>query len=183
MKENRDTRISVDLLEHKQPYLDWCKAQNTSPSEAFRQIVAKLTAGKKCDPPQGKIEIDAPEKPTIRKEIVLTPSEFKLVESIAAAEGFSVAKWLVALVRNRITDTPQFGQTELELLADSNFQLLKIGQNLNQLVKVLNSTDHDPSEYRSTLSETVQRMESTFKTHKIAVSNAVNANVRRWRIK
>src|SRR5450631_3282552 len=182
MKENRDTRISVDLLEHKQPYLDWCKAQNTSPSEAFRQIVAKLTSGKKSDPIQGAIEIDTPERPTKRKWIYLTQSEFKLVETIATAEGFSVAKWLVALVRNKITDTPQFGQAELESLTQSARQLSSIGKNLNQLVKVLNNTSRDPSEYRSTLSASIDEIKSAFKTHKIAVSNAVIANVRRWRI-
>ena len=40
----RPNRINIDLQVYKQPWLDYCKAHAISPSEAFRQIVAKLTA-------------------------------------------------------------------------------------------------------------------------------------------
>jgi len=186
MKKNRTSRITVDLLEHKQAWLDLCEKNGVTPSDAIRSAVAHLIARQAqatTDNGSQPVSVGEPEKATVRKKIGLTPSESDHIAEIAAAEGFSVAKWLVALVRNRLTGTPQFGQAELELLARSNLNLLAIGRNLNQLVKVLNSSSRDPSVYRSTLSETIKEIESAFKDHTKKVSNVMIANVERWRIK
>lgn len=180
----RPTQVTMDLLELKQPWLDWCKALSLAPSDAFRQIVARLVAkqGGASSSIQGAAEIEAgqPERPTARKEVSLTPSELMRVEAIAAAEGFSVTKWIIALIRARLTATPQLGQRELELLARSNLQLLAIGRNLNQVAKALNSTPHDRSVYRVGL---IEDLEAAIKSHTKSVSDAMTANVERWRIK
>ena len=179
--KKRDTRITVDLLGYKQPWIDWCKAQGHEPAHAFRQIVARLTAGgTAAASTPAEVEPHQPERTTKRKEVALTPSELERVEAIAQAEGYSVSRWLAALVRARLTSTPQFGQHELELLARSNLQLLKIGRNLNQVAKALNTSPHDHRAYRV---ELIEELEALIKAHTVSVSDAMTANIKRWRIK
>lgn len=177
MEKKRDTRVTVDLLAYKQPWLDWCEAQGLRPADAFRKIVARLVSRSTAAP--GTIVSDAPEKPTARREVKLTPSEDKVLESLAAAEGFSPTKWIVSLIRARLTGTAQYGQRELELLDRSNMRLLAIGRNLNQVAKALNASPADYSLYRVELIEDLQK---TIKEHTRTVSDAIAANVSRWRI-
>jgi predicted DNA binding CopG/RHH family protein len=132
----RPNRISVDLQEYKQPWLDYCKARGITPSAAFRQIVAKLTNGN-----------DAMERPVthavarkkVRVELRLTKAEIATVSEMARREGFSATRWIVALINARVYATPQLGQRELETLARSNLQMLAIGRNLNQLARAANA--------------------------------------------
>jgi hypothetical protein len=183
-QKGRPTQITMDLLGYKQPWLDWCKSQGVTPSEAFRRVVARLVAAKSkdavTDQALAAIVIGEPQKPTARKEITLTASEMAHVEALAAAEGFSATKWIVALIRARLTGTGQYGQRELELLAQSNLQLLAIGRNLNQVARALNSTPQDRTVYRIAL---IDALRAHIKAHTKLVSNAMAANVHRWRIK
>jgi hypothetical protein len=184
VKNVRNTRVTVDLLGYKQPWLDWCETQAVTPSDAFRRVVARLVANKgdagRTDQTLAGTVDGEPEKPTARKEITLTASEMAHVEALAAAEGFSATKWIVALIRARLTGTGQYGQRELELLAQSNLQLLAIGRNLNQVARALNSTPQDRTVYRIAL---IDALRVHIKAHTKLVSNAMAANVHRWRIK
>ena len=178
----RPTQITMDLQAYKQPWLEWCKEQGVTPSEGFRRIVARLTAKSESNPNivPARIETDQPERPTIRKEVALTRSEFVRVEALADAEGFSVTKWIIALIRARLTSSAQFGQHELELLGRSNAYLLAIGRNLNQIAKALNSMPYDRNIYPPGL---IEELVAEIKTHTKAVSEAMSANVERWRLK
>ena len=173
----RPTQVTMDLQGYKQPWLDWCDARGMKPSDAFRKIVAKLVS----QPAEsaGAIQFEQPEKPTVRREVKLTLSEDKALEARAAAEGFSPTKWMVSLIRAKLTGTAQYGQRELELLDRSNMRLLAIGRNLNQVAKALNASPADYSLYRVELIEDLQK---TIKEHTRTVSDAIAANVSRWRI-
>jgi hypothetical protein len=178
----RPNQVTVDLQAYKQPWLDWCKANDVTSSVAFRAIVQKLTS-KAMTPAvvearTGVIIAEA-EKPTIRKEVALTPSESVMVEELAASDGFSAAKWIVGLIRARLTMAAQFGQLELEALDRSNMRLLAIGRNLNQVARALNTAPHDRSAYRVDL---IEELGSVISEHTKAVSNAMKANLERWRI-
>lgn len=176
MDKKRDTRVTVDLLNYKKPWLDWCQQQGLQPGDAFRKVVARLTARSAAG---GAIRADAPEKPTVRREIKLTISEAERLDELAALEGFSPTKWVVSMIRARLTGTAQYGQRELELLDRSNMRLLAIGRNLNQVAKALNASPADYSLYRVELIEELQR---AIKDHTRTVSDAIAANVNRWRI-
>jgi hypothetical protein len=173
----RPTQVTMDLQGYKQPWLDWCDARGMKPSDAFRKIVAKLVS-QPVDAVRA-VQFDQPEKPAARREVKLTPSEDKALEALAATEGFSPTKWIVSLIRGRLTGTAQYGQRELELLDRSNMRLLAIGRNLNQVAKALNASPADYSLYRVELIEDLQK---TIKEHTRTVSDAIAANVSRWRI-
>ena len=179
MDKKRTNSVTVDLLTYKEPWLAWCKSQNTTPSAALRQIVARLTAATPADQAPPNPAPGQPEKPTARKEIALTPSELARVEAIAEREGFSVTKWIVALIRARLSNTPQFGRDELELLGESNLRLLAIGRNLNQIARALNTNPHDRSVYRV---EMVEELSAAIKAHVQIASGAIAANTQRWAI-
>lgn len=126
------------------------------------------------------MEADAPEKPARRCEIKLTPSEYRVASAIAKRDGFALPRWIVGLIRSRLTSTPQFGQQELEVLARSNLNLLAIGRNLNQVAKALNVAKADRGVYRVELIEQIWEM---VKEHAAHVAVAIAANTERWRIR
>jgi hypothetical protein len=178
-KKKRTTNVSVDLLDLHEPWLMWCKANGVSSSDGFRLIVKKLTANTQSNKTNYSTNEGVKEKPTIKRKLSLTESEFKAIEEQAKAEGFSVAKWLISLIRARLTKQAQLGQVELELLARSNMQLLAIGRNLNQLAKALNRIPVDPSQYRLDL---IELLEEKIQSHTKIVSGIVSSNVNRWSI-
>jgi hypothetical protein len=186
MGTKRASRITVDLLGHKQAWLDLCKRSGTTPSDAIRSAVGLILAREARRHPAGteaafrQVEVSQPEKISVRKKIGLTRSEANCIEQIASTEGFSSAKWIVALIRARLTNTAQFGQAELEALAESNLRLLAIGRNLNQVARALNTSIEDRHLYRI---EMIEALSHEITKHAQLVSNQMTANVERWRVK
>jgi len=110
VKKARNSRVTVDLLAYKQPWLDWCQAQGVTPSDALRRVVARLVAAKRkvevTDQAPAAILRGERERPIARKEISLTASELARVQALAAAEGFSATKWIVALIGQDLRGQP-----------------------------------------------------------------------------
>lgn len=186
MGSKRASRITVDLLGDKQAWLDLCKRSGTTPSDAIRSAVGLILAREArrtsavTELDFRQIEVSQPEKITVRKKIGLTRSEATYIEQIASAEGFSSAKWIVALIRARLTNTAQVGQSELEALAQSNLRLLAIGRNLNQVARALNTSPEERHVYRIEMIEALRREISEHTRH---VSIQMTANIERWKIK
>ena len=177
MHTARPNRINIDLQHYKQPWLDYCKAHNTTPSEAFRMVAAKLIGAKKgasSEAGEGGSGIK------VRKVIKLTRSEILAAEELADREGFHLTRWIVALVRARLMRGAQLGQHELELLARSNMQILALGRNLNQIARVLNSNPSDPSALHP---ELIERVMVLLQEHTARVAQVLAANVQRWSVK
>lgn len=168
----RPNRINIDLQGYKQQWLDYCKANDVTPSEAFRQIVAKLTAN-----PVPHTEFTAATADAkIRREVRLTESELAQAEVIAHQEGFSLPRWIVALINARLEGTPQLGQHELEALARSNQQLLALGRNLNQLARIANGN----SAQVVCEKEDIETLRVFVTDHVRRVTAVLSANVKRW---
>jgi hypothetical protein len=170
--------MNVDLQEYKQPWLDYCAAKGVTPSEAFRQIVAKLVG-------QDSLEKSRPGDDELldgwfRTRVRLTEAEYKEANAIAFHEGFSLGKWIVALVRARLGSGAQLGQDELEALARSNMQLLTLGRNLNQIAKALNVS---PENYRLFNVALIETLQVSIKDHTAIVASVMASNVDRWKQK
>jgi hypothetical protein len=169
----RPNRINIDLGEYKQLWLDYCKAHSTTPSEAFRRIVARLTAGAAPEPPPKEAPLSA-EK--VRREIRLTRSELTRAEAIARHEGFSLTRWIVALINARLDKSPQLGQRELEVLARSNLQMLAIGRNLNQLARAANNGIPIGTGGR----DLIEAVRTAIMQHAGQVASVMTTNTSRW---
>jgi len=184
--KGRPSQFTMDLLAYKQPWLEWCNASGVTPSDAFRQIVARLVTGKggatapPTAAPLAPSASTADDRPTVRKEISLTATELAQVEALAHEEGFSVSRWLVAIVRARLTGTRPLGQRELEVLRQSNAELLAVGRNLNQIAKALNQTPQNRSFYSVAQ---IEALSSQIKAHCVVVASVMAEDQRRWRTK
>jgi len=199
MNDTKAKRIitSFEIGELKEPWLRWCEANNNGDSgDALRQVIRKLAhkeiavmhspiPSEETDVPAVKAiyKVEAVSEKKLKRgmEIRFTESEREALKARAAAEGFSTAnQWVVALVRANLTETPQFGASEIAVLGESNHQLLAIGRNLNQIAKAMNSVKGDRDEYDHQL---VDELAKAVRTHVKKVGDALRASIYRWKLK
>ena len=172
--------LSVDLGELKDPWTAWCVTQGVKPSTAIKEVVAKLTGGAGIPKPGRAVESQGTrDDQRVRREIKLTGSENSLAAKHAAAAGYSVPRWLLALVRAQLTGAAQFGQGEQELLGKSNYLLLTMGRNLNQIAKHLNTSPEDRGAYDVVA---IEEARQAIDTHVKTVARLIESNVERWKL-
>lgn len=178
--QKRAGLFAVDLLDCREPWLDWCAANGLKPTSALRDLVRRTvqSRSKARGVSAGSVKIHSPERPTERREIALTVSELFRASALAEAEGFSVPKWLVAVVRARLTHTPQFGAFELEALAESNRRLSTISRQLHQLNLLLTG---QASEVPDVM--TIDDIRREIASHTIKVSQLMASSLERWTVR
>jgi len=113
-------------------------------------------------------------------ELNLTTSELAAMKRMAGHEGYVPTKWVVAMVRTKLTGQPHVGQPELERLTRSNQQLLALGRNLNQIAKVLNTSPQSRAAFRV---EVITELARVIRTHTDKVSDVLRGTVERWQLR
>ncbi|MFC7380497.1 plasmid mobilization relaxosome protein MobC [Brevundimonas sp. GCM10030266] len=73
----------------------------------------------------------------------LDEADLRLLEVEAAATGLSRTQWSVALIRRRLHDRPQFSRPEALALIEVRRELRRIGVNVNQIARALNTAVMD----------------------------------------
>ncbi|AQW70231.1 plasmid mobilization relaxosome protein MobC [Pseudomonas parafulva] len=84
-------------------------------------------------------------------------------------------RWILDAIRIGLTHASQFGISEIDQLGESNYQLLTLGKNLNQIARALNIGHYKPV--------TIQRIDSLKRLidrHTTAVNRAIQASLERW---
>ena len=99
------------------------------------------------------------------------------IQERAELERCSQRRWVVDAIRAGLTREPQFGMKEIEALGESNYQLLSIGRNLNQVAKAMNEGRRD-----SVTIESIERLRQIIDAHTDKVSGAIRASLERWNI-
>jgi hypothetical protein len=179
-RAKRTTTVTVDLGELKAPWQAWCQAQGITPSDALRNALRQAMDRRATRAPAPRLRVTSkPERATARMEVNLTPSELAALKRMAGHEGYLPTKWVVAMVRAKLTGQPQVGQPELETLARSNQQLLALGRNLNQIAKVLNTSPENRSAFRV---EVITELSRVIRAHTDKVSDVLRGTVERWHI-
>lgn len=69
----------------------------------------------------------------------LGEADLRLLEAEAVAMGLSRTQWSVALIRRRLHDRPQFSRPETLALIEVRRELRRIGVNVNQIARALNT--------------------------------------------
>jgi hypothetical protein len=177
MTDRSNGVLSVQLGSLKQDWVSYCRSHGISPSDATRQVIRKLIGREHHTAATLSIDLPGASRVKARVEIRVTVEEHRAIAAIAAAEGFSVNSWIVALIRARLTGSPQFGQAELENLASSNGRLLAIGRNLNQIARALNAAPTELARFRP---EVIESLASEIKSHTATVGMLIQSNVQRW---
>jgi len=170
----RPGRINIDLGSYKQPWLDYCMRHGVKPNDAFRRIVAKLIA-EGVRGANERSDMDGGGK--LRREIRLTAHEVELASRIAYKEGYSLNRWLTAVILARLGSGQQLGQYELEALGRSNLLLLSIGRNLNQIAKAAGVANKGP---RRVPDERIAQLRQQINDHVNAVALLLARNIERW---
>lgn len=176
----RTTTVTVDLGELKVPWQAWCQAQGITPSHALRNALRQAMDRKATRAPAPPLRVTSkPERATARMEVNLTPSELAALKWMAGHEGYVPTKWVVAMIRTKLTGQPHVGQPELEGLARSNQHLLALGRNLNQIAKVLNAAPQNRTVFRV---EVITELSRVIQAHTKTVSDVLRGTLARWRL-
>jgi hypothetical protein len=177
-KENPCLNVYLGTL--KTPWADYCKALGKKPGaalkEAIEQQLEKAAKRPQSQPFQQTKEASDGEVKQ-RFEILLTPSEKAAIQERARLECCSQRRWVIDAIRAGLTKEPQFGMKEIEALGESNYQLLAIGRNLNQVAKAMNEGRRD-----SVTIQSIERIREIIDTHTDKVSGAIRASLERWNI-
>lgn len=158
------------------------KSHGRRPASELRTAIAKMLH-EEAAPREAALKMtqrdESPDEGGKRRlELRLTPSEFAAVQARANAGENTPQEWLIALLRAHLTATPQpVGKLERQALMESNYQLLKIGRNLNQIAKHLN--EGLPERFGS---EDVQSLRAEIRAHCERVSKTLRANTERWQV-
>lgn len=176
----RTTTITVDLGDLKAPWQAWCQQHGVTPSHALRNALRQAMDRSATRTPTPRLRVmPKRERATARIELNLTSSELAALKRMAGHEGYVPTKWVVAMVRTKLTGQPQVGQSELETLARSNQQLLALGRNLNQIAKVLNTTPQNRTAFRA---EVITELSRVIQSHTKKVSDVLRGTVERWQL-
>lgn len=178
--EKENPYLNVYLGSLKKPWSDYCESLGKKPGAALKEAIEQqLEKAKKLPTPKPYRQTrESPEgEPKVRFEILLTKSEKMAVQERANLERCSQRRWIVDAIRAGLTHEPQFGMKEVEALGESNYQLLSIGRNLNQVAKRLNEGRLEPVTV-----ETIERLRTRIDKHIDAVSSAIRASLERWNV-
>ena len=177
----RTTTVTVDLGELKAPWQAWCQNHGITPSHALRSALRQAMDRRATRAPAPRLRITPKaERATARMEVNLTPSELAALKRMAGHEGYVPTKWVVAMIRTKLTGQPHVGQPELEGLARSNQHLLALGRNLNQIAKVLNTAPQNRTAFRV---EVITELSRVIQAHTKKVSDVLRGTVARWQLR
>ena len=111
---------------------------------------------------------------TDRLELRLSKREKQYLHKHADAHHMTSNTFAVSIIRNYLDKTPLLTAAEVEALYQSNAQLLRIGRNLNQIARQLNSMEGG-----SITSEQITSLQNIIDIHTEKVGNLLLANKRR----
>jgi uncharacterized protein (DUF1778 family) len=80
-----------------------------------------------------------PGPPSTKITLRLAPHDMGLVETAASAAGVTRNQWCVRLIRRRVHGRPQFTPPESLCLIEVRRELRRIGVNVNQIARALNT--------------------------------------------
>ena len=176
------SRMGVRLSEEVKSRWDLlCKARGEKPATAARMLIEKELAS---DPSNGIVLPDRTRKPRRaqvkrRVAVELTESEIEGIRLRTQMRGGTRAAWIINLIRSALTVEPQFGDAEIEALTESNYQLLSIGRNLNQITRRLNEGQTQQEVELALLEELREKI----RKHTESVDRMILASRDRWNVK
>ena len=177
MVGNTSGTVTVRLGALREPLAIYCAASGASTSEAIRDLLGKSLLDLSAS--DNTIYIDDESVPRVRLELRLTPRERAAIEDRCATDGFTSAnRWIVSLIRANLQKEPEFGETGLDALFESNRLLAPLARNLNQLTRDVRQLGIQVSPYRFRILENLQ---TALTPHIKVVATVISRNVGRWR--
>lgn len=117
-----------------------------------------------------------------RVTILFRTSEYSAVEECVRHDGFKAPSgWIVTLVRNFLTNQHHLTKAELDVLGESNRQLLAIGRNLNQIARSLNAAKPNSDVIYDR--ELVENLGTAVRAHVKKVGDLMRVSAHRWNLR
>ena len=159
---------------------EYCAGLGLQPSTAVRRSIEQQVSGL----PDKPDTFEAPRKTRepaggqkkVRVSVWLTESEREGIRLRTTLHGGNRAGWIINLIRAALTREPQLGDDEIDVLKASNFQLLSIGRNLNQIARRLNEGQTQQSVEMAMLDELRDKIDM----HTAEVNHLIRSNTERW---
>lgn len=176
-------RLYVDLGEQHEAWLAYAKSCGIKPNTLAALILKELLKQEGLD--------EAPEYvPSTAKRglyIRLNADELAFLDEYAAKMKRTRQKAIIAVIRNAIASEPQFSLDEEITLKNSNRELSRIGVNLNQITRKLNSlnmvTYQDNRLLLKRVLESTDKLSGQIKKHVDLVWDVINAGRYRMALK
>jgi hypothetical protein len=163
--------LVVDVGPLKPLIVDCAAQAHMAPSTWVRELLAQAV--------EAISDIPAPERPSLKRPprsgnpvkffARFTPQESATLKAAAKAAGLSQSEYVARLVMNPAS-AGAVGVPALQILADSNRQLLALGRNLNQIARKFNERPGDIS--RADLAQVLDAAEMV-RTHVEMVASAL----------
>lgn len=158
----------------------YCLRMGKASSTVIKEAIEKQLVGLQAEKARTvftQVE-ETSREPKKRFEILLTVSEREALEIRAKEAGSSVRQFIIDAVRATLTHEPQYSMKEIEILGESNYQLLAIGRNLNQIARRLNEGKYEPVTV-----EQIEELSRSLRQHAKKVSDTIGANIERWNLR
>lgn len=110
-----------------------------------------------------------------RLELQLTPIQYNYLRTSAEQHSMTANAYAVDILNYHITHHPTLSNSEAEALYQSNYQLLRIGRNLNQIARQLNI-----GESSSITAEEIRQLLSFIEKHTEKVNDVMLASQKRF---
>ena len=176
MVGNASGSVTVRLGALREPLAIYCAASGASASEAIRELLGKSLLDLSAS--DNSIHIDVESVPRVRLELRLTPGERAAIEDRCVKEGFTSAnRWIVSLIRSNLQKEPEFGETGLDSLYESNRLLAPLARNLNQLTRDVRQLGIQVPPYRFRI---LEHLQTALTAHIKVVATVISRNVGRW---
>ena len=187
MPTNKRCRLSVSLGAQYEAFVSMCKKQDCKPSALASYILKSMVQEEVriSEDPQIKNLVTTAKSNSKHQHILLREDELAKLDRYAFIMGMTRHQAIIGIIRSVIADEPQFTIGEIEQLAKSNYELHKLGVNLNQIahrtntVDFSNFTDHNAEELKTLFNGLIERTDKFTKIvqdHTDKVWKLINAS-------
>jgi hypothetical protein len=168
------TRLSVRVSDDLARRFDAAAAGQGGRSRLLRRVMERAAYAALPEP-----EAERPAPNSGKLTLRLPARELDALEAEAAATGLSRTQWSVALIRARLSRRPQLTRPEAIALVDVQRDLRRIGVNINQIARALNTAVMEGAVLDA---ETTQltAFADEIRAHVSGLRDAFEGNLRYW---
>ena len=144
-------------------------------SVALRQLIDGAAGGSDATAPSGVRRARLPVKLTLR----LSAADAVGLESAASETGLTRNAWAAAVLRRRLRDRPTFARSDAVSLIAIQTELRRIGVNVNQIARALNTAVMEGRVLDLELGE-LEDLRREMRGHLTSLQSALAGNLAYW---
>jgi hypothetical protein len=166
--------LSVRVPDELAARFDTAAAGTGGRSALLHRLVRDAAA-----PAARRAQLETPRREALRLMVRLAPPEASHVSHEAAAMGLPRASWVAALVRRHGSAEPRFSRTGELALIGIQGELRRIGVNVNQIARALNTAVMEGRVLETELTA-IEDLRRELRTHIEALGEAFHGNLAYW---